>query len=228
MACARPNASRRGGEPVGCPMSQRRSSRPSLPSSLRGARSRADHRRPLANSPPIALLSPAVRPSSRTRCGSWEESRCGYLCRPGMNELSGAKPLQVADLERRSPRPGSPKWRIGSVSKPLTAAAVGVCWTRGAATDLDIPGQTCVPDFPAKPVAITAWQLHAGPSGWNPALPGQSSSTCTTRSPGVALSIFAGDSLLFEPGTPVSSIAPIGCTVGRLSKGAEACPSPSS
>ncbi len=52
-----------------------------------------------------------------------------------------------ADLEHRVPIWPTSKFRIGSVSKPLTAAAVAQLYEQGR-LDLDAPVQQYVPDFP--------------------------------------------------------------------------------
>ena len=55
------------------------------------------------------------------------------------------------------------KFRIGSVSKPVTAAALAVLVERGA-LDLDAPVQDYVPSFPTKRFPVTTRQLagHLG------------------------------------------------------------------
>ena len=110
-----------------------------------------------------------------------------------------------ADLEQQVPvRAGQTKFRIGSVSKPLTAAALGLLYDQGK-INLDAPIQTYVPDFPEKEWPITLRQLaghlggvrhYSGPWEW------LSSKHYETVSDGLV--IFEKDRLLYEPGTRYS------------------------
>lgn len=95
------------------------------------------------------------------------------------------------------------KFRVGSVSKPITAAALGVLVEAGA-LDLDAPVQDYVPSFPEKRWPVTTRQLaghlggirhYRGPENFS-----------RTRYPTVlsGLAIFADDSLINEPGTEFS------------------------
>ena len=63
-----------------------------------------------------------------------------------------------ADLEHRVPMTSSIKFRVGSIAKPLTAAAVATLHDEGR-LDLDVPIQRYVPAFPEKAHPITARQL---------------------------------------------------------------------
>ena len=65
-----------------------------------------------------------------------------------------------ADLEQRVPAWPSTKFRIGSISKPLTATALMQLVEQGK-VDLDAPVQTYVPSFPRKGATITP-RLLAG------------------------------------------------------------------
>ena len=101
-----------------------------------------------------------------------------------------------ADVDRRAPVTPLTRFRIGSVSKPLTAAAVGLLHDRGR-IDLDAPVQQYVPAFPAKQWAFSTRQLMGDVAGIQhegiPARP------CATLDE--ALQIFGSDRLLFRPGT---------------------------
>jgi serine beta-lactamase-like protein LACTB, mitochondrial len=68
-----------------------------------------------------------------------------------------------ADLEERAPVWPETKFRIGSISKPLTATAVVQLVAQGK-LDLDAPIQKYVPSFPAKGATITSRMLagHLG------------------------------------------------------------------
>ncbi len=64
------------------------------------------------------------------------------------------------DVERRVPVTRTTLFRIGSVSKPLTAAAVARLVEAGK-LDLDAPVQRYVPSFPQKPWPVTTarWRV---------------------------------------------------------------------
>src|SRR6266704_2168158 len=108
-----------------------------------------------------------------------------------------------ADAARRRPVTRATQFRIGSVSKPITAAAVALLYEQGK-LDLDSPVQRYVPSFPDKGFPITTRQLAGHLAGirhyrgdefllnrhFNTVLEG--------------LTIFQGDALLFPPGTKFS------------------------
>ena len=107
-----------------------------------------------------------------------------------------------ADLEVRMPVTPRTKFRLGSVSKTLTAAAVALLHERER-IDLDAPVQTYVPAYPQKPWTVTTRQLMGdiagvhrirGDNNDNP--PG---GQCASLDE--ALATFGDEPLLFEPGT---------------------------
>ena len=107
-----------------------------------------------------------------------------------------------ADLEDRMPVTPRTQFRLGSVSKTLTAAAVALLHERGR-IDLDAPVQTYVSAYPQKRWTVTARQLMGdiagvhrirGDNNDNP--PGDQCATLDE-----ALATFADEPLLFEPGT---------------------------
>ena len=108
-----------------------------------------------------------------------------------------------ADVELGVPVTTLTKFRVGSVSKPITAAGLGLLVERGQ-LDLDAPVQTYVPDFPDKRWPITTRQLGGHTAGIRHYRGAEMMSA--RRYPTVAsgLEIFADDSLLFEPGTEYS------------------------
>ena len=63
-----------------------------------------------------------------------------------------------ADAARKRPVTRATQFRIGSVSKPLTAAAVVLLYEQGK-LDLDAPIQRYVPTFPDKGYPISTRQL---------------------------------------------------------------------
>ena len=80
-------------------------------------------------------------------------------------EIVWSEGFGYADLEQQVPvAPDRTKFRIGSVSKPLTAAGLGVLYDEGKVA-LDIPIQTYVPEFPVKRWPVSLRQLAGHLSG---------------------------------------------------------------
>jgi serine beta-lactamase-like protein LACTB, mitochondrial len=107
-----------------------------------------------------------------------------------------------SDVESRMPTTSRTQFRLGSVSKTLTAAAIAILHERGR-IDLDAPVQTYVPAYPQKPWPVTTRLLMGDIAGVhrirgdnNDNLPG---GHCANLDE--ALATFADEPLLFEPGT---------------------------
>lgn len=107
------------------------------------------------------------------------------------------------DLERRVPVTRTTLFRIGSVSKPLTAAAVARLVEAGT-LDLDAPVQRYVPSFPQKPWPVTTRALAGHLTGIRHYRGAEFMLNRRYASVTEGLGIFADDSLLFEPGTRFS------------------------
>src|SRR6266487_211703 len=108
-----------------------------------------------------------------------------------------------ADAERKKPVTRETQFRIGSVSKPLTATAVALLYEQRK-LDLDAPVQRYVPSFPDKGYPITTRQLAGHLAGIRH-YKGQEfflNRRFATVLDG--LTIFQDDSLLFPPGTRFS------------------------
>jgi CubicO group peptidase (beta-lactamase class C family) len=69
-----------------------------------------------------------------------------------------------ADVELGVPVTTLTRFRVGSVSKPITAAGLGLLVERGQ-VDLDAPIQTYLPDFPEKRWPVTTRQLGGHTAG---------------------------------------------------------------
>lgn len=108
-----------------------------------------------------------------------------------------------ADVEQRVPVTPISRFRIGSVSKTLTATAIGLLVERGE-LDLDAPVQTYVPDFPEKRWTITTRQLGGHIAGVRHYRGAEFLSARHYETVAEGLEIFADDTLLFEPGTDYS------------------------
>lgn len=109
----------------------------------------------------------------------------------------------MADLEQRVPVTPGTRFRIGSVSKPLTATALAIL-ARSGRLDLDAPVQRYVPGFPTHGATITLRQLAGHLSGLRHYTDAEDLSTRHFGSVDEAVAVFAGDSLLFAPGTRFS------------------------
>jgi serine beta-lactamase-like protein LACTB len=110
-----------------------------------------------------------------------------------------------ANLEQRTPVTTVTKFRIGSVSKPYTAAALGLLYEQGR-LDLDAPVQQYVPSFPEKSKGVVTPRLLAGHIAGIRHYRGNESESLNVRYATVTdgLEIFAGDTLLTLPGTTYS------------------------
>jgi serine beta-lactamase-like protein LACTB len=111
----------------------------------------------------------------------------------------------IADLEDSAPATSSTLFRLGSISKPITATAILQLWERGK-LDLDAPVQKYCPAFPQKEWPITSRELlghlggirHYNPDGKGD-IPDDSARHFTTMEE--SLQIFAADPLVAKPGT---------------------------
>ena len=108
-----------------------------------------------------------------------------------------------ADLEHRVPMWPSVKFRVGSISKSLTAAAVATLVEEGR-LDLDVPIQRYVPSFPEKTYPITTRQLGGHLGGIRHYQGDENFIRDAYATVVDALSIFEDDPLLHEPGTAFS------------------------
>ncbi|MCB0572697.1 MAG: beta-lactamase family protein [Phaeodactylibacter sp.] len=105
-----------------------------------------------------------------------------------------------ADLEQQVPvRPDRTRFRIGSVSKPLTAAALGKLYDEGKVM-LDTPIQVYVPAFPEKRWPVSLRLLAGHLSGIRHYRGTEFLSNVRYNSVSEGLSLISSDSLLFEPG----------------------------
>ena len=95
------------------------------------------------------------------------------------------------------------RFRVGSVSKPIAAAALGVLVERDA-LDLDAPVQTYVPTFPEKIWPVTTRQLAGHLGGIRHYLGEENFSAVNYPDVLSGLDIFKDDPLINEPGTEFS------------------------
>lgn len=108
-----------------------------------------------------------------------------------------------ANLEHRVPVWPTTKFRIGSISKPLTAAAVAQLYAEGK-LDVDAPVQQYVPAFPEKSETVTTRQLGGHLAG----IRHYRGTEFLIRDPfpsvDSSLTIFANDALINKPGSAYS------------------------
>ncbi|MFZ1806656.1 MAG: serine hydrolase domain-containing protein [Cyclobacteriaceae bacterium] len=109
-----------------------------------------------------------------------------------------------ADLEQGvKVIPGITRFRIGSVSKPLTSAALGKLIDAGK-VDINESVYTYLPDFPKKKYPITVKEISGHIAGIRHYRGSEFLMNERFNSVSSSLSIFKDDSLLFEPGTDYS------------------------
>jgi CubicO group peptidase (beta-lactamase class C family) len=109
----------------------------------------------------------------------------------------------LADVEEGVPATPHTRFRVGSVSKSLTSAALGLLVEQGR-LDLDAPIQRYVPSFPEKRWPITTRQIAGHLAGIRHYRGDEFAIMRHYDTVLDGLSIFADDSLLFEPGTKYS------------------------
>ena len=156
---------------------------------------------PLAEAPSYGELAPAVE-YARAMLEAMRVER-GV---PGLSAAIGvdgrivfAEGFGWSDVEGRVPASADTKFRVGSVSKPLTAAAMGLLIEQGK-LDLDAPVQRYVPSFPEKRWQITSRIIAGHLAGIRHYDGDEFLSTRKYETVSEGLEIFADDSLLFEPG----------------------------
>lgn len=115
-------------------------------------------------------------------------------------QLVWRKAYGYADLEDSTKVTTASIFRTGSIGKPMTATAVMQLWQEGM-LDIDAPIQTYCPAFPEKRYPVTARQLMAHRSGIRDKTAEEETNYHHYESVQASLAIFAGDSLLFVPGT---------------------------
>ncbi len=105
-----------------------------------------------------------------------------------------------ADLENQVPVTAETRFRVGSVSKTLTAAALGQLVEAGK-LDWDGEIQTYVPAFPRKRYLVTVRQVAGHVGGIRHYAGNEFMSDVRYETINDALAVFKNDPLLSEPGT---------------------------
>jgi serine beta-lactamase-like protein LACTB, mitochondrial len=117
-------------------------------------------------------------------------------------EVAWSEGFGWADVDSRTPVTPRTRFRLGALSKPLTAVAVARLHDEGR-LDLDAPIQRYVRDYPAKAWPITARQLLGDVAGVHRIRGDNNDSMPTTHCDRLddAVALLSDDPLLFEPGT---------------------------
>jgi CubicO group peptidase (beta-lactamase class C family) len=149
--------------------------------------------------------SPAID-SARARVREWvaKDNLAGASVAVGIDgQIVWAEGFGWSDIEQRVPVTPLTRFRVGSVSKPLTSIAVGVLYERGK-IDLDAPVQKYVPSFPKKRWPISTRQVMGHIAGIRHYRGDEFLSSKHYDNILDGLEIFEHDSLLFRPGTKYS------------------------
>ncbi|MGW8123531.1 serine hydrolase domain-containing protein [Roseivirga echinicomitans] len=116
-------------------------------------------------------------------------------------QLVFSKGYGYSDLENKTPvDPSTTKFRIGSVSKTLTATGLALLYQQGK-IDLDVPIQKYVPVWPEKKYEITLRQLGGHMAGIRHYNGDEFLSTKNYPTVTDGLAIFMNDPLINEPST---------------------------
>jgi serine beta-lactamase-like protein LACTB len=155
-----------------------------------------------ATTPPKADANAVERARQAVRTSVSEQNLPGVSVAVGLGgEIVWAEGFGYADLEDRIPVSPSTRFRIGTASKALTSAGVGLLLEQQRLR-LDEPIRTYVPAWPETPWPVTLRQVmgHTAGIGNDGGDEGPLFSTRCER-PVEALEAFADDALRFEPGT---------------------------
>jgi len=115
-----------------------------------------------------------------------------------------SKGYGFSDLENQTPvDPSKTKFRIGSVSKTLTATGLAILYQDGK-VDLDVPIEKYVPLWPQKEYKITLRQLGGHLAGIRHYKSGEFYSDKNYPTITDGLGVFINDPLINEPGTEYS------------------------
>ena len=159
-----------------------------------------------AQSDPAAKWNDAAeRARQIARAAVSEQNLPGVSIAVGIgDDIVWAEGFGFADLDAKKPVTPATKFRIGTLSIPLTAAAAGLLIEKNL-LGLDERIQTYVPEFPEKPWPVTVRQVMAHTAG----IPSDSGDEgplfgqhCDR--PVEALPFFAGRDLRFQPDTQYS------------------------
>lgn len=124
------------------------------------------------------------------------------LCVSERNKIMFSLNMGLADAKKKTPVSRNTQFRINSISKSITAAAV-IKLAEAKKLDLDAPIQHYTPSFPVKKYPITTRQLAGHLAGIRDYHETNLSDLIRTehyQSATDAIELFKDDTLLFEPG----------------------------
>jgi serine beta-lactamase-like protein LACTB, mitochondrial len=157
-----------------------------------------------AATPSVARYTEVVARARAIACEQLARAIPGLAIAVALNgEIVWSEAFGYADLEGKVRATPATQFRIGSVSKPITAAAVARLVEEGK-LDLDAPVQRYVPSFPNKGRPITTRQLAGHLAGIRHYRGDEFLLNRRFSSVSEALEIFKDDSLLHAPGTRYS------------------------
>lgn len=138
------------------------------------------------------------------------------------NELRWSKGFGLSDLENFVPAKAATVYRLGSITKPITAVATLQLAERGK-LDLDAPVQKYCPAFPEKPWPITARELLGHLGGIRHYRSAEEFNSTRHYSDLVeTLDQFKNEPVLHEPGAKFSyttyGYSVLGCVIEGVSK----------
>jgi len=118
-------------------------------------------------------------------------------------KIAFSRAYGFSDAEQRIPATSNTRFRIGSISKSLTSAALVKLVSEGK-LDIDVPIERYVPSYPKKKYSVTTRHLATHLSGirhYDDKNPADLVRFEHYPSATAATSIFVNDTLLFEPGS---------------------------
>ncbi|HSL22804.1 MAG TPA: serine hydrolase domain-containing protein [Vicinamibacterales bacterium] len=156
----------------------------------------------VTHSAPLPKWADAVEQGRQiVRAGLTEQNLPGLSVAVGVGgDIVWAEGFGWADLEDRVPVAPDKRFRIGTASKPLTSAAVGLLLEEGR-LKLDDVIQTYVPAFPEKQWPVTLRQLMGHLAGVRNDAGDEEPLSVRCEQTVEGLQRFAERRLLFEPGT---------------------------
>jgi CubicO group peptidase (beta-lactamase class C family) len=188
-----------------------------------GAGARESGRGPCTSHPAVSvpvLYAEAVTRARAIVCDQLLPRIPGLQVAIGVNgTLVWSEGFGYADRERNIPVTNETQFRIGSVSKPLTAAGVALLYQQGK-LDLDAPVQRYVPSFPGKGYPITTRQLAGHLSGMRNYRGDEPLLNRRFNRVLDGLALFERDSLLFPPGTRFGYSSPGWILISAVVEGA--------
>ncbi len=130
-----------------------------------------------------------------------------------------SRQIGYADYRAKAPVAANTRFRVGSVSKPLTSAGLMLLVERGK-LDLDAPIQKYIPDFPDKGAVITTRLLAGHLSGLRNYRGSEALSYVPVKNLREGLKVFENDPLEHPPGTKFSYASYNWCALGAVMEAA--------